>query len=56
VLDIIGDRLGSAIQGLESPEGRLIRGGRSGTVLVQLDMVLKSARQAFWSSFQLGML
>jgi hypothetical protein len=40
LLDIIGARLDSAKKG---PEGQLIRGA-SGTVLVQLDMVLKSAR------------
>jgi hypothetical protein len=47
-LDIMGARLGSAVQGLGSPEGQLIKGG--GTVLVQLDMVLKSAQQGFWSN------
>jgi hypothetical protein len=51
----MGARLGSAVQGLGSPEGQLIKGGVE-TVLVQLDMVLKSARQGFWSNFQLGIL
>jgi hypothetical protein len=54
MLDIMGARLGLALQGLGSPEGQLIKGVE--TVLVQLDMVLKSARQGFWSNFQLGIL